>query len=301
MSYLYYPGCSLKGLGRAYEESLLAVFSALSIDLKELPDWNCCGATAYMSIDETRAFALSTRNLALAEKCRVGEEMVHLITPCSGCYLVLTKAQHYTEEYEDLHKDIEIAMNSVDLKYNGKVRVRHPLDVLINDIGIEYISSQVSRPLKGIKVACYYGCQIVRPFSSFDDQHQPTSMERLMKTLGAEVIEWPLKTRCCGGSLAGTVEDVGLRLSYILLKEAQKRHVDVIATVCPLCQFNLECYQPRIGRKFRDKIDMPVMYFTQLMGMALGLGKKELGMQRLTVPFPQRAALEKMGGHHVGR
>ena len=153
--------------------------------------------------------------------------------------------------------------------------------MFVNDYGLENISKRVKHPLKGLKVACYYGCQVVRPFKTFDHSHYPETMDRLVQALGAEPVDWPLKTRCCGGSLTGTIQEAGLRLNRLLLKEAEKRDADIIVTCCPLCQHNLECYQERINRKYQEKIDIPVAFFTQLMGVALGLSEKELGMQRL--------------------
>jgi heterodisulfide reductase subunit B len=280
MNYLYYPGCSLHSTGRAYEESMLAVFKALEIPLEELDDWNCCGATSYFAIDETEAFALATRNLELAEN-QSGNGEAQLVAPCAACYLVLTKTQHYLMTYPDIKKKVNEALDTVGLHYEGKTRVRHPLDVLVNDYGLEQVAKRIKRPLKGLKVACYYGCQVVRPFAIFDDPLYPTSMDRLVKTLGAETIEWPLKARCCGGSLTGTIQEAGLRLSRALLLDAQKRKADLVVTCCPLCQHNLECYQGRINRRMKDHINLPVTYFTQLMGVALGLPEKELGIQRL--------------------
>jgi heterodisulfide reductase subunit B len=151
--------------------------------------------------------------------------------------MVLTKAQHYIKEYDQIGRRILSALRSVGLDYTGRVRIRHPLDVLVNDIGIERVERQVTHPLSGLRVACYYGCQIVRPYCTFDDRHDPVTMGRLMQSLGAETVDWPLKTRCCGGTLTGTIQDVGLRLNYILLGEAQRRGADVMATACPLCQF----------------------------------------------------------------
>jgi len=142
----------------------------------------------------------------------------------------------------------------------------------------------------------------VRPYAEFDNQDEPTTMDRLMKALGAEVVDWPLKTRCCGGSLTGTVSEVGQRLSFLLLKEAAKRGCDVIATACPLCQFNLECYQSTMNRRYNDSVNVPVAYFTQLMGMAFGLENKKLGLQRLFVPMrPARRIPAAAGGAHVVR
>jgi heterodisulfide reductase subunit B len=302
MNYLYYPGCSLKGTGRAYEESTLAVFRELEIPLDEIDDWNCCGATAYMAISELKAFALSARNLAIAEKRNGGGKTGGLIAPCAACYLVLNKTQKYLKEFPHIREKVNLSLKAAGLSYQGQVKIRHPLDVLVNDIGVKELSGRVKKPLKGLKIACYYGCQIVRPYAEFDDQFEPTSMDKIARALGAETVDWPLKTRCCGGSLSGTVQEVGMRLSYILLKEARRRGADAIATACPLCQFNLECYQSQIGRQFEDKINMPVVYFTQLIGRAFDIPGKKLGMQRLFVPLPEAAAgVSAEGAPHVAR
>ncbi len=274
MKYLYFPGCSLKGTGKAYEESLLAVFRALGIELREIEDWNCCGATAYMSVDEAKSYALAGRNLAIAER-----EDLDVIAPCSACYLGLNKAQKGLEEHPEIRAKVTKALAAAGLEYQGKVKVRHPLDVLINDVGLDEIAKRIKAPLKGKKFAPYYGCQIVRPFASFDDQYNPETMDRLLATAGAECVTYPLKTRCCGGSLTGTVPEVGLRLAYIILKEAKKRGAEAIVTVCPLCQFNLDGYQDQIARKF-EAVDMPVVYFTQILGLAMGLSADELGLKR---------------------
>ncbi len=291
MRYLYYPGCSLKGTGRAYEESMLAVFQALDVLVEELPDWNCCGATAYMAVDELKAFALAARNLALAERMDTDTPPADLIAPCNACYLVLNKAQRYITENESIGNKIHTALAAGDMTYSGGVHVRHPLDILLHDIGVERIKTAVKKPLEGMRVACYYGCQIVRPYATFDDQYNPTSMNQLMWALGAETVDWPLKTRCCGGSLTGTIEELGHRLSFILVKEAINRGANIIATSCPLCHFNLECYQKQWQTRYHDDAHMAVAYFTQIMGMAFGIEEKRLGMRRLFVPPAYIAAV----------
>jgi heterodisulfide reductase subunit B len=296
MSYIYFPGCSLQSTGKPYEESMQAVFAAMNIPIKELDDWNCCGATAYMSISEMKSFALSARNMALAERQAGAGNAAEMVVPCAACYLGLNKAHHYLAENPGLNSRIKDALGVAGLSYSGRVRIRHPLDVLVNDFGAKAITERVKKPLKGMKVACYYGCQLVRPYADFDDQHDPTTMDVIVKALGADVVDWPLKTRCCGGSLTGTVPEVGQRLSYILLREAKKRGCDVIATACPLCQFNLECYQGEMSRKYEAPVNVPVAYFTQLMGLAFGLDRKKLGLQRLFVPVHAPAAV---GGSHV--
>jgi len=302
MKYLYYPGCSLKGTGRAYEESLLAVFKALDVQLEELEDWNCCGATAYMSISELKAFALSARNFALAERQTSAGETPQLLVPCAACYLGLNKAQRYLSEYPEKFSRVKEALDKAGLALSQNIRIRHPLDALYNDIGLKAIGDKVVRPLNGLKVACYYGCQIVRPFADFDDQYKPFTMDKIMEALGAEVVDWPLTTRCCGGSLTGTIKDVGLRLSYILISEAKKRGCDLISTACPLCQFNLECYQKEMRKQYGHELNIPIAYFTQIMGTALGIAPRKLGLQRLFVS-PSHLFKEEVtvGGAHALR
>jgi len=307
MSYAYYPGCSLKGSSKAYEESLLAVFETLGVGLAELDDWNCCGATAYAAVDETKAHVLTARNLALAEAATPGPAPVELVAPCAGCYMALLRAQRHLKENRAVGERVHGALEAVGLRYEGRVRVRHPLDVLVNDVGLERIGDAVTRPLGGLKVACYYGCLLVRPYAPFDDQRNPTSMDRLMRTIGAEPIEWPLKTRCCGGSccggpLVGTIREAGLRLIYVLLKDAKRRGADVLATVCPLCQFNLECFQERVSREFADPVDLNVGFFTQILGLALGLDERSLGLQRMLrwqLPEPRPVLATAPGGTYA--
>jgi heterodisulfide reductase subunit B len=293
MKYSYFPGCSLKGTGRAYEESLLPVLKVLGVELEELDDWNCCGATAYMAVDEVKACVMASRNLAIAEKAGHKE----LLAPCSACYLVLNKTKHYLHESPVVEAVVQKALHQANLTYSGNTPVRHPLDVLVNNVGIEEIKKHVKHPLKGLKIAPYYGCQIVRPYATFDDQYNPTTMDRLLEAIGCTMVTYPLKTRCCGGSLTGTLPEPGLLCSYILLKEAITRGADVVATVCPLCQFNLDCYRDKMVSKWgnetipdpRNKdarapvgphLNIPVVFFTQLIGLAFGLSEKELGLHR---------------------
>lgn len=282
MKYLYYPGCSLKSSGRSYEESMLAVFRTLGIEIQEIDDWNCCGATNYMAINELRAISITTRNLALAEM-QGGDGEVQVVAPCNACYMGLLKTQNYLNAEETLKNKILSNLNNAGLKYEGRVKVRHPLDILINDFGLDKLKTAIKKPLKDLKVVSYYGCQALRPIATFDDASDPVSMDQIVMTLGANAVDWSMKLRCCGGSMTSTIPDVGLRLNYLLLKEAKAKQADIIVTACPLCQFNLECLQGKITKKFGDKIKVPVLFFTQLMGMALGLDDKELGIQRMFV------------------
>lgn len=280
MAYLYYPGCSLKGTGKAYEESLLAVFEKLGIPLAELPDWNCCGATSYMAVDEHAAFALAARNIAIAD-----QHNMDIIAPCSACYAVLNKAKDYIATYTEVRNKVYNALRKADLTYHGRAKIRHPLDVLVNDIGLDVIKEKVTHPLKGLRVFAYYGCLVIRPYNFFDHPCYPSTLDRLMETVGAESVDHHLRTKCCGGSLTGTIEEVGVRLVYIIVREAKKKGSHAIVTLCPLCQFNLEAYQKKAEKTYGEKLNIPVVYFTQILGIALGIPEERLGLNRLLIPY----------------
>lgn len=271
-SFSYFPGCSLSGTGVAYDESLRTLFRHLDIGLKELEDWNCCGATSYMAIDERAAFVLSGRNLALARQSGGGDLMV----PCAACYLALRKTQDYIQHYPAVAQQVKQSLDGAGLPAADGVKVRHPLEVLYEEVGLARIKKAVVRKWAGGKVACYYGCQIVRPFGEADDPHHPTRMDELLGAAGIPTVNFALKTKCCGGSLTGTMHEVGVRLNYIILKEAVRQGATAIATACPLCQHNLDVYQ----REMEQPLDVPVFYFTQLLGWALGGDAKALGLKR---------------------
>ena len=273
MKYTYYPGCSLRGTGRAYEESLLAVFRELGVELEELDDWNCCGATTYMSYDEVQSYALAARNLSLATK--TGND---LMAPCAACYLALHKTQYYVRDYPWIGQIVDHALDTIGLPRDISAKVRHPLDILLNDVGVDAIKAKVTHSLNGLKVAPYYGCQIVRPYALFDDQRNPTSMDRLLEACGAEIVDYPIKTLCCGGSQKGTLPEVGLDRIGRLLAGAAHGGAELIATVCPLCQFNLEAFQDEASNAHRYHV--PILYFTQLLAVAFGIPLKEAGFQR---------------------
>lgn len=274
--YTYFPGCSSSdGGAKAYGSSALAVAKALDVELVELEDWNCCGSTPYTSVDELASLCTSARNLALAEK-----RGLDLVTPCSSCYVILSRTNSHLKEYPELRVKVDEALAAGDLEYHGTVRVRHLLDILVNDIGLEEIASRVKRDLSGLKVAPYYGCQVVRPQPSFDHPESPQSLDRLIESLGAEATPFPLKARCCGGSLIIPEEDVALGLTNKLLDSAVGGGAECIITVCPLCQTNLDVYQGRVNKKFKTHYDIPVLFFTQLMGLAMGMGINELGIEK---------------------
>lgn len=275
-SYLYFPGCSLKATGVAYEESLRELFRLLGLTLEELEDWNCCGATAYMSIDEGAAFLLSARNLSLAQRTGYKE----VLAPCSACYLALTKAQDYFHRHAAVREVVTASLRSAGLDPLDSLRVRHPLEVLYNDVGLEKLRAHVVRRWRGGHVACYYGCQVVRPYHEVDVPYNPTRMDELLEAVGVPTVAFALKTKCCGGSLTGTIHEVGVRLNYILLKEAARKGAEAIATLCPLCQFNLDAYQAEIRGATGEPLDLPILYFTQVLGWVLGGDFRALGLHR---------------------
>ncbi len=275
--YLYFPGCSLKATGIAYEESMLELFRTLDLPLEELDDWNCCGATSYMAVDEGSAFLLSARNLSLAHKTPGNRD---LLAPCAACYLVLRKTQDYARKYPSIKAEVAESLKAVDLPDMNSVKVRHPLEMLYNDIGLDAIKSKVKRRWHGGQVACYYGCQAVRPYDEVDRACNPMRMDEILNAAGIPTVDYALKTKCCGGSLTGTIHDVGVRLNYILLKEAVRKGAQAIVTICPLCQFNLDTYQKEISKATDEDFNIPIFFLTQTLGWALGGDVNKLGLKR---------------------
>ena len=276
--YAYYPGCSAESTGLGYGMSAQAIAAPLDIELAEIEDWTCCGSTPYGSLDEEEAVVVAARNLALAEK--TGLDMV---TPCSSCYVTLSKANMNLKEHPGLLAQVNEALAVANLKYEGGVRVRHIVDVLVNDVTTDVIASKVRDRLEGLKVAPYYGCQLVRPQYDSEDTEFPGSLDRLVNCLGAEAVDFPLKARCCGGSLTLSEEESTLPLIHKLLKSATEHGARCIATPCPLCQTNLDAYQGKVNGKFGTRYNLPVFFITQLIGLALGLDDRALGLNTLIV------------------
>jgi heterodisulfide reductase subunit B len=270
--YVYFPGCSLEKIAISYHLSSLETTKKLGVKLIELEDWNCCGATAYFHVDELLAYTLSARNLAMAEK--VGDEVV---APCSACYKNMYFTNAHLNDDPELADFINEALQEDDLNFTGKMQVKHLLDVFANDIGTEEVKSKVVHPLEGLKVAAYYGCQILRPRKDHEDVEQPQYFEDLMSAIGATPVEFPLRLTCCGGSLLLSSRPAAYSMINNILQNAEYEQADVIATACPLCQVNLECYQPQVNQDFGTQHHIPVVYFTQLIGLAMGIPPKKLG------------------------
>jgi len=284
--YAYYPGCSSDATAVGLGISAQAIAKPLDMELIELEDWNCCGSTPYGSLDELESIAVVTRNLALAEKTGLD-----LVTPCSSCFVTLTKTNLHLKEHRQLMSQVNEALAVANLEYNGNVRVRLLLEVLINDITPETITAKVKRPLSGLKVAPYYGCQEARPNYGFDNPSFPQSLDHLVESLGADVVPYPLKNHCCGGALVISEEDLALELMHKLLANAVNSGAQCITTPCPLCQTNLDAYQSRVNSKFKTNYNLPILFATQLMGIAFGLNSEDLGLKTNIIP-PQKVLAE---------
>ncbi len=294
MKYGYYPGCSLERNASAYHRSTMAVAAPLGLEFVEVEDWNCCGATEYIAIDVLPAYALVGRNLALA--ANQNNHGGQLVAPCSACYLNLSKANHYMADSPQLAEQVNLALAAGGLHYRpDSVRVRHLLDIFVNDVGYEAIAEKVTKPLYDLRIAPYYGCLIVRPGfdDEFDNPEYPTSLDKLMRVLGAVVVDYPLKAHCCGGHMTQISEAIALEMIRRLLKNAADYQADVIVTLCPMCQLNLDAYQESVNKYFGTDYHIPVLYFTQLMGLAFGLPAGELGFGKEFVAATP--ALAKIG------
>jgi heterodisulfide reductase subunit B len=277
--YLFYPGCSMESSARAYYMSLMAIRDPLGLELDEIQDWNCCGATEYLGINLIPAYALISRNLALAYQQSNGTRTV--VAPCSACYLNLAKADHYMQERPSLGDKVNNALSAGGLSYQpGSLLIRHLLDVIINDVGLEKVKDQVVKPLQGLRVAPYLGCMVPRPDyeKRWSDSEYPTELDRLLKALGAEVIDFPLKTHCCGGHMPQISPSTAFELIHRLISSADKYEADLMVTLCPMCQMNLDAYQNETNHHFHTHFNMPILFFTQLMGLAFGLKAEALGI-----------------------
>lgn len=274
--YAYYPGCSLETMAATYHVSTLEVAHKLGIELEELEDWNCCGATAYSHVDELLATVLCARNLAIAEK-----QGLDIVAPCNACFKNLWTTNAAIKRDADLADHMNYALEADDLHYGGHVEVSHIMEAFTTPEALEAIRSKASERLRRLRVAPYYGCQIVRPrrpgltLSQVDD---PQYFEELLRAAGADPVSYPYKLRCCGAALMVTNLRAAVQTLRDLLQSAVDSGADVIATACPLCQTNLECYQAEVNRAYGTEYAVPILYFTQLVGLALGVGLKRLGI-----------------------
>lgn len=277
MRYAYYPGCSSHSTARDMHESAAAVARVLGIELVEIKNWSCCGATAAHQTDRLLAAALPAANLLTAK-----DMGLDTVVTCAACYSRMKASNHEVLTSQQMKAAVS---DAVGREYDGSVAVRHFIEILLEDIGLDKLKKQFKLSLSGLKVACYYGCLLVRPHevTGFDDPENPTSMDRLVAAMGGETVDWPYKVECCGGSLNLTRTDVVTRLSGAIIEMARQSGADCIAVACPMCQASLDLRQKDIEKETGTRLDMPVVYITQLLGLCLGIPEKELGFKRLMV------------------
>ncbi len=261
----YFPGCSLHSSAKEYNDSIKASFGDLEVELKEIPDWNCCGATAAHSLNEALALALPARNLAMAER-----EGLPLFAPCSACYHRFLLTNRKLHANEELLLEVNELIDPLD--YKGGTEVRNILEILVEDVGVKKIREKVKKPLKGMRVVSYYGCLLTRvPHGrAADDQENPVYMDEVVEALGAEPVPWPSKMDCCGASLNVTEEAIVCRLSSHILDNAQAVTAQAVVTSCTLCQMNLDLMQSGTKPEYNHPAGLPVFYISELLALAMG-------------------------------
>jgi heterodisulfide reductase subunit B len=281
----YYPGCALEGTGGPYDRSTRAIVKSLSLEMENLKDYNCCGAMEVKNVHPMLQTYLSARNLAIASE-QMGFDTV--MAPCNGCYHNLKKAEFELATSEDSMETVQdLAKKADDPVYKGDVRTVHLLEWLMEEVGAEGVKSQIKKSLNGIKIANYYGCMYTRPRQIFPEKDQgpdsessykPHFMDDLLGAAGAENVDFPLRTACCGGAHTLSDADTSTQLVLNLLQAAEDSGAEVIATECPTCHSGLEMHQVRAEKVFGIKTNVKIVYFTQLLGLALGISPRKLGI-----------------------
>ena len=293
MKYLFYPGCSLHSTSSAYLDSLYAIQEKLGFEFAEVEDWNCCGANEYVALHRIPAYALIARNLALAEQQQNGAQT--LVAACSACYLNLAKTAKYMGTDKELNARVNDALAAGGMHYTpGSVEVRHILDLMCNKLGACKVKKLVERPLTGLRVAPYYGCMVLRPDPDkrWHDPESPTALEDLILATGAELVEFPLRTHCCSGHMPQINTETSMELIRRLVEGAVKSGADLLITTCPLCQLNIDGYQHEMNKYFKTNYAMPILFFTQLIGLAFGLSPESLGVgKEITSAAPALARI----------
>ncbi|NIQ37582.1 MAG: heterodisulfide reductase subunit B [Proteobacteria bacterium] len=276
----YYPGCSLESTAKEFDHSFRTICKGYGIELTDIPDWNCCGASPAHQLSEELAFALPYRNLLKAEEGK----LTTVVSPCPACYSHLIHTHKAVEEKPELGSRLSETVGHI---YKGSVSSKHLLDFLYHDIGLQRIQECTKKPLEGLRVVNYYGCLTRLPGVEIGSAENPTMMDDIVLALGAEPLPWSHKTECCGASLSITRTDIGLRLANELLDAARDVKADCIAVVCPLCQSNLDMRQPDVERKYHRGYGLPIIYLSQLIGLTMEMAEKDLGLEKLVVdPTP---------------
>jgi heterodisulfide reductase subunit B len=278
--YSFYPGCSSqKGASASnYQTSVDAMCDTLDIQLNEIPDWNCCSASiGYAEGGELPRIALTARNLALSEQANPGQDVV---ATCAACWLSTRESKDRLLEDSQLMKETNEALAAAGLKVQANQKIRHMVEVLIEDFGYDELGAKVQKPLEGIKIAGYVGCQTNRPFGIDGESFEnPMYLDKLVETMGGEPLEsYDKKVQCCGGALAFSEPEKSQAMIKDIIESAYDHGAEMIVTPCPVCQMNTEVYQEHINKKYKTKFNMPVVYYSTLMSVAYGKGYKESGL-----------------------
>ena len=275
--FAYYPGCSGLGTSKEYDDSTRAVCGAMGIALLDIPDWSCCGSSPAHTFDDVLSAALSARNFQLVQSICLDT----VLTPCPSCLSNMKTSSHRMRQ-ETFRKKVN---RLLDEPMSGRIQSMSVLQAIVEIAGVEAVASMVSQPLSGLRLAPYYGCLMNRPsdIMGFDDPENPTAIDRILAALGAEVVPFPLKVECCGGSFGVPCKDIVARLSGKLLACARDMGADAMVVACPMCQMNLDLRQSQLSKAAGVIFEMPVFYFTQLMGLAMGLPPGKLGFEKLCV------------------
>jgi heterodisulfide reductase subunit B len=277
MKYAYYPGCSAHSTARDMHESCLETAKALGIELNEIKGWTCCGASAAHQTDRVLAASLASANLLAAKQ--MGMDMV---VNCAACYSRSKAANYEIIHSEEMRQSVA---DSLGQPYDGSVPVRHFVEILAKDFGLARLRKKIVNSLKGLKVASYYGCYLVRPaeVTGFDDPENPTILENLINVMGGSNVEWSGKVDCCGGMQNLTQTEITVRRSAAVIEMAQSAGAECIVVACPMCQISLDLRQADMEKLLGKKYNMPIIYVTQLLGLALGISSEKLGFDRLMV------------------
>ena len=272
----YYPGCSLHGTSGEFDSSFKATARALGLTLQEIPGWECCGNTAAHSINRLLSTALPVNELAKVEQ---DMKLDAVAVPCAACYSRFKTGAHEVEESEQTASDVRAVVGRA---YDGGVAVQNLIDVYHDSVGLDELAAKVTKPFAGLKIACYYGCLLTRPpkVTLADDPEYPTHMEAVLKAIGCDPVDWNYKTDCCGASLALTEQQIVDDLVGRILTDAKACGAQAVSVACPLCQVNLDGRQTQIMRTQSDWQPIPVVFLSQLVGRALGLSEKELGLKK---------------------
>jgi len=274
--HVLYPGCTIPARAQNFEMSARQVAATLGVEFGDVPEFGCCGYPA-SSIDPDTPLLMAARNLALAEKA--GADICALCTACTGS---LTEAAHRLAHDAELLSRVNERLSAIGLSYSGGVRVRHFSRLLIEDIGLDAVREKVTKPLDGFRVASHYGCHYLKPaevYDDFDDVENPTTVDRIIECLGATSVDYPGKLRCCGGGVLAINEEVALKVTKAKLDAVRDAGADAIVLICPFCSIMYDTNQKKIESMSETEYGIPVLFLTQVMGLAFGISPKDLGLQ----------------------